>query len=99
MSMTADDNEQRESVADDEGSNEESKGSKGNGDGDQSGGRVTVMRVKKGARPARAMVMVTKVAGNKEGNGGSSNSNGNSYEDNVMTATWEMATATRVADG
>jgi hypothetical protein len=81
MSMTAGDNKQRECAADDEGSKEESKGSKGNGDSDQSGGRVTVMRVKKGARPARAMAAVTRVAGNKEGNGDGSNSDGNSYED------------------
>ncbi len=56
-------------MADDEGSEEE--GGKGNGNGDEGGGRVTALMVKKRARAARAMV--TRVVGNEEGNGDGGN--------------------------
>jgi len=63
-STTVGDNKQQKRVADDEGSNGE--GDKGDGNGDEGGGQATA-RVKKRARVASAMV--TRVVGDKEGNG------------------------------
>ena len=60
-------------VADDEGSNEEG-GKKGDGNGDEGGGRATATMVQKRARTARAMVM--RVVGDEEGDG----NGGNIYE-------------------
>jgi hypothetical protein len=56
-------------VADDEGSDKE--GGKGDGNGDDGGGRATAIMVKKRARAARAMV--TRVVGDKEGDGDGGN--------------------------
>ena len=57
----AGDNEQRKHVADDKGSDKE--GCKGNGNGDEGGGRATVLMVKKRVRVARAIV--TRAVGDK----------------------------------
>jgi hypothetical protein len=67
MSRTAGNNEQREPVADNEGSNEEGEGGKGDG-----GGRASATRVKKRVRAARVTATATATArwvGNKEGKG------------------------------
>jgi hypothetical protein len=56
-------------VADDEGSIKE--GGKGDGNGDEGGGRATATMVKKRARSARAMV--TRVVGIEEGDGDGGN--------------------------
>ena len=56
-------------MADDEGSDKE--GSKGDGDGDEGGGRVTATMAKKRAKAARTMV--TRVVGNEEGGGDGGN--------------------------
>ncbi len=56
-------------MADDEGSDEE--GGKGDGNGDESGGRVTATMVKKRVRAAREMV--TRVVDDKEGHGDGGN--------------------------
>ena len=61
--MTAGDDEQQKRLADDEGSNKE--GGKGDGNGDKGGGRATATMVKKRVRVARAMAMVTRVAGER----------------------------------
>jgi hypothetical protein len=68
-STTAGDDEQQKRVADDEGSNKE--GGKGDGNGDEGGERATATMVKKRARAARAMV--TRVVGDKEGDGDGGN--------------------------
>jgi len=57
----AGDNEQRKRVADDKGCDKE--GGKGNGNGDEGGGRATVLMVKKRVRVARAIV--TRAVGDK----------------------------------
>jgi len=56
-------------MADDEGSNEE--GGKGDGSSDEGGGQATATMVEKRARAARAMV--TRIVGDKEGNGDGGN--------------------------
>jgi hypothetical protein len=56
-------------MADDEGSDKE--GGKGDGNGDEGGGRATATMVKKRARAARAMV--TWVVGDEEGGGDGGN--------------------------
>jgi hypothetical protein len=61
--------EQQKRVADDEGSNKE--GGKGDGNGDEGGGRATATMVKKRARVARAMG--TRVVGDEEGDGDGGN--------------------------
>ncbi len=70
---TAGDDEQRERVADDEGSDEEGEGRNGNGNGDEGGGQASAKRVKKRVIAAReratVMATATWVAGDKEGEG------------------------------
>jgi hypothetical protein len=81
---TAGDDEQRESAADDEGSDEEGEGRNGDGDGDEGGGRATAKRVKKRVSAARArataMAMATWVAGNEEGEGNGGKGDGDEGE-------------------
>ena len=72
----AGDDEQQKFVAHDEGSNKE--GCKGDGNGDEGGGRATVTMVKKRARAARAMV--TRVVGDEEGDSDGGNMVRNNYE-------------------
>ena len=60
-SSTAVDNEQKKRVANDERSDKE--GGKGDGSGDEGGGRASATMVKKRARAARAMV--TRVVGDE----------------------------------
>ncbi len=64
-STTAGYNEQRKHLSDDEGSSEE--GGKGDGNSDEGGRQATAIMVKNRVRAARAMV--TRVVGNKEGDG------------------------------
>ena len=66
MITTASDDKQQKRMADDEGSDKE--GGKGDGNGDEGCGRATATMVKKMARAARRVMVVTRVVGNKEGN-------------------------------
>ena len=73
-------------MADDEGSNKE--GGKGDGNGDEGGGRATATMMKKRVRAAR--VMVTRVVSDEEGDGDGGNMSRNN-EDGLVPVVVQQA--------